>query len=303
MKKALAILLALVLVFSAALPAFAGDRNAWLDGETSLAKIGKLTVSTGGKAKQLVLQWSAVPRADGYQILRSTTGKTGSYKAIADESATTYIDTGLKHSRAYYYAVRAYAWTGSRTIYSPYKKANLSTRITKSYACNRFRQTWKVMDKIWSSVKHPENYLENADLDAVYYPITFKGYTTKAQLKNYLNGYFTKKTADAIVNQNFTEIGGKLYAVAYMVLEPQNGLQSSERLLLNDVSLKKMKYADKKTTFTAVMPYLIVTGPGPFDDEYRTDSEKLTLSYESGRWVFSQSKWNFWWDWSFRYAV
>ena len=50
MKKALAILLVLVLVFSAALPAFAGDRNAWLDGETSLAKIGKLTVSSGGKA-------------------------------------------------------------------------------------------------------------------------------------------------------------------------------------------------------------------------------------------------------------
>ena len=105
------------------------------------------------------------------------------------------------------------------------------------------------------------------------------------------------------MDQNFAEINGKLYAVAYMVQDPQNGLQSSEYLLLNNVSLKKMKYADKKSTFTAEMPYLIATGPGPFDDDYRTDSEKLTRCYERGRWVFSQPKWSFWWEWSFRYAV
>ena len=300
MKKTISLLLALAL-FSLALFSLPATTAA---AAGKLPKISTLEITTGGKAKQLRLQWRPVSGATGYQILRSTTGKTGSYAIIAaTEGKTTYTDAGLKDSTPYYYAVHAYADNGSRNTYSAAKKGNLSTRITNSYACKRFRKAWKVMDKIWSSIQHPEDYLENFERAAFYYPITFKGYTTKAQLKNYLNGYFTKKTADAIVNQNFTEIGGKLYAVAYMVLEPQNGLQSSERLLLNDVSLKKMKYADKKTTFTAVMPYLIVTCPGPFDDEYRTDSEKLTLSYESGRWVFSQSKWNFWWDWSFRYAV
>ena len=303
MKKVVALLLALLLVCTLAQPVFAADdRNAYLAGETSLAKIKTLKISTGEKAKRLTLKWSTVPRADGYQVYRSATGKTGSYKLLDDVGATQYVDKGLKNATAYYYAVRAYAWNGEKTIFSPFKKANLSTRITQSYALKRFQQTYKVMDKLWSSIKHPEQYLSDEETDAVFYPITFKGYTTKAQLKKYLCAYFTEATANNLVNQNFTEINGKLYAVAYMVMDPQRGIQSSVHLLLNDVSLSKVRYADKKVTFVASLPLLIITGPGPFDDEYETQRVKLTLAYEGGRWVFAQSA-GIWYDYCFQYVV
>lgn len=141
-----------------------------------LPKISTLEIITGGKAKQLRLQWSPVSGATGYQFLRSTTGKPGSYAIIAaTEGKTTYTDAGLKDSTPYYYAVRACADNGGRISYGAAKKGNLSTRITKSYACKRFRQVWKVMDKIWSSIIYPEDYLENFERAAFYYPITFKG--------------------------------------------------------------------------------------------------------------------------------
>ena len=302
MKKTLSLLLALLMLAMIALPAAAepDDVNGYLNGEDSLAEISSLKISTDGKSKQLTLTWSWVPRTLGFEVWRSTTGKTGSYKRIAEVYESTYTDTGLKNATTYYYAVRGFAWNGEKTIYSPYAKANLSTRITKSDYLKRFRKTYKVMDKIWSTLD-AANYLENEEISATYYPVTFKGYTTKAQLKKYLYSYFTKKTAARIVNANFKEIGGKLYAVAYMVMDPQNGLQSSRYLLLNDTAVKKIRYADQKVTCSTTLQYLIIVRPGPFGDDYESYTEKLTLAYERGRWVFGEA--DLWYGWIFQYAV
>ena len=295
-KRLTSVLLVLATLFLLAAPTAVCAKS-------GLPAVRGLTVSTDGEAKQLVLDWDAMDEAFGYEIYRSTTGKTGSYKRIDVVGNPPFTDSDLKNATTYYYAVRPWAWNNAKeTLFGPFRKVHLSTKITKSFALKRFQATWKTMDKLWSSIQHPEDYIADSKSDAIYYPITFKGYTTKAALKKYLQKFFTKQTANAIVNQNFTEIGGKLYAVTHMVMDPQEGLRSSKYLILSSISVKRLKCDDRKATISAELPYLILTGPGPFDDAYETVREKLTLSYENGRWVFSQSKWNFWWEWMFQYV-
>ena len=68
-------------------------------------------VATSG-AKQINLTWSfAGSGISGFKIERSTNGKSYSQIATVGAATTSYLDTGLRSGRKYYYRVRAY--TGS----------------------------------------------------------------------------------------------------------------------------------------------------------------------------------------------
>ena len=286
MKRIFTLLLALLVVSGAALPAFAGEKNSYLAGETSLAAIPSLKISTGGKAKQLVLKWSAVPRADGYEVFRSTSGKSGSYQPIADEGGTTYTDTGLKNSTAYYYAVRAYAWTGERTVYSPMKKANLSTRITKTFAADRFVKTWKAMDRFTNAFRSGEDAIQKTRSGwyGYYFPFTLKGCSTKADAVKFLRAYFTKAAAKRIANFYLKEIGGKLYI--WLPEDPG----SIGTLVINDVTTRKISYADKRAICKFGTWFVPLFGAEETDPlEYV--AVRFTLDYESGNWRFDDDGW------------
>lgn len=291
MKKPIALVLSLVLLCAVALPAFAAEgEGVYLRGETSLAKVGALRISTGGKAGQLVLQWTAVPRAQGYIILRSATGKTGSYKKIAEESGTAYTDAGLRHSTVYYYAVRPYARNGEKTVCGPSRKANLSTRITKSYAAGRFVQAWKAMDKFTEA--YDKNAFDNGaavqktrgDWYGFYFPFTLKGCKTKADAVQYLNRWFTKASAKRIAAFFLKTIRGKLY-----IWLPQDP-GSVGTLVINDVSVRKIVYSDKRVVCKFglwIVPLFGAEENTPL--EYAP--QKLTMGYENGRWLFEDDGW------------
>lgn len=59
-------------------------------------------------------------QVDGFQLLRSTTGQTGTFTQLANVAATvtTYTDLSLAASTAYCYEVRSYRVTGRSTTYS-----------------------------------------------------------------------------------------------------------------------------------------------------------------------------------------
>ena len=295
MKKSIAILLALVLLFAAALPAFAKTRedvNAYLAGETSLAQIGSLKISTGGKAKQLVLKWSAVPRANGYEVLRSTTGKSGSYKKIDEVYGTSCTDKGLKHSTAYYYAVRAFAWNGEKTIYSPLKKANLSTRITKSYASARFAEVFKAMHKFKNAIKAGDPEAIQADMEGwygYYFPFRLKGVTTKADAVKYLSKYLEKKLAQGIVDFYMKTIKGRLY-----LWLPEDPCEW-EALVINDIPTIGITYNEKKVKCKFGTWFV------GFEEEMNYYTVKLPMVYEGGRWVFGDD--GYWYGFTFPYTT
>lgn len=293
MKKLLALVLALVTLCLLALPAVASDVNPYLQGETSLAKPAQLSVSTGGKAKQLVLRWSAVPRAHGYQVLRSETGKTGSYKAVITTTDTTFTDKALKHSRTYYYAVRAFAFNGEKTIYSPYKKAALSTRVSKSFVSGRFVSAYQAMNRFTNAF----------DRDAVekgtaiakirngwygyYLPFTLEGCSTRQDAVTYLTRFFAKKAAKSLAKFFLKTIDGKLY----LWLPQDRGFGT---LVINDTPTLKISYSDKKIV-CKIGTYVSVDPELPF--EYWPI--KLPMVYEKGRWVFADD--DFWYGFNYAY--
>lgn len=74
-----------------------------------VAQVKGLKKKSAGK-KSIILQWSRVSGADGYEIYRAAS-KDGTYKKIgtvASGSKTSYKNTGLERNKTYYYRVRAY---------------------------------------------------------------------------------------------------------------------------------------------------------------------------------------------------
>lgn len=257
--------------------------------EFTLSPVGNLTISTGKKARQLVLDWDAVEGARAYQVLRSTTGKTGSFQSIIVQPDPGYTDTGLKNGKTYYYAVRALRWDGTDLVCGPYRKISLSTRITKSDAVKRFAQTYKAMNK-FVRIRDWDARIPTADGMGAYYPLALGGCSTKADVKAWLCKYFQKKAANAIIRYyRLKEIDGKP-----CIYRPDaDGVGA---LAVNDVTARKLKYADKKVA-CFFDTYEIV---GPEDDVVPMPTLRLTLVYESGRWVFTDD--DYWHQLNFYYT-
>ena len=68
------------------------------------------TLSASAGNAQLVLTWTAVSSADGYDVQQSSTGNSGSWTQIAtpDSSFLNYTQTGLTNGSIYYFRVRAF---------------------------------------------------------------------------------------------------------------------------------------------------------------------------------------------------
>ena len=104
MKRVCSFLLAfLLMVFLFVVPL-----SAYASQETLKPKaVTGLSITTSNKKKLLRITWDQQKKADGYQVYRSTTGKSGSFKRIATISKNSYIDKGLKASVTYYYFCEA----------------------------------------------------------------------------------------------------------------------------------------------------------------------------------------------------
>ncbi len=83
-------------------------------GETIPAAPTSLT-ATAVSASQINLSWTASSGAASYNVLRSATS-TGTYTAIANVTGTTYSNTALVASTAYYYRVTATNGAGTSPV-------------------------------------------------------------------------------------------------------------------------------------------------------------------------------------------
>ena len=71
--------------------------------------------ASGITKNSVMLSWSKVSGAQGYEVYRSTS-KYGTYKKVATVSGKTYKNTGLTKGKTYYYKVRAYKKSDGKTI-------------------------------------------------------------------------------------------------------------------------------------------------------------------------------------------
>lgn len=82
------------------------------------------SVKTESDYQKIKVNWSRVPRAEGYEIYRSNT-YNGSYTRIGKVSGgntLSYTDTKTKTGNKYYYRIRAFYTMEGQTVFGPYSK-------------------------------------------------------------------------------------------------------------------------------------------------------------------------------------
>lgn len=97
-----------------------GDFSTAISAKTML-NTPTLTAKSTSKGK-VVLTWTKVAKATGYEIYYSTK-KNGIYtklKTVSKSSARRYVDAGLASGEKYYYTIRAYRTTNGVKTYSSY---------------------------------------------------------------------------------------------------------------------------------------------------------------------------------------
>lgn len=146
MNKVLTMMIALTMIFTLAVPAFAAE-------ETEGAAPVKLTASqvkamtpVNVKAvsytySKIKVTWDKISGVDGYEVYRATS-KNGKYeKAYTAKGGnkTSYINTGRTAGKTYYYKVRGYKKIGKNTCYTRFSKVTYTsaklkqTEITELY--------------------------------------------------------------------------------------------------------------------------------------------------------------------------
>ncbi len=83
------------------------------------AKVSGIKISDENKLNYMLISWTAVSGADGYQIYRSTS-KNGTYKKVASVSGTKYQDKSVSSFSTYYYKVRAYNKADNTSYFGSY---------------------------------------------------------------------------------------------------------------------------------------------------------------------------------------
>ena len=195
---------------------------------TQLSIVG-LKITTANKKRQLKITWKQQPQADGYQVYRSTTGKSGSYKKIAtlrSADKNNYTDTGLKAAKTYYYAVRAFKKVNDKAILGKFAKINLSTRLTinflqkKMTKANRLNIGWiahgqEAYDAYdWTDTKP----IPGEDSEWLkYVRVKSNKYKSVSALKKAASSCYLKSLYSETIDSIYVDIDGKLYRKNYDV--------------------------------------------------------------------------------------
>ncbi len=108
------------------------------------------------------LTWKKVNGAKGYVIYRSTKKNSGykKIKTITSSKTLSYVDSGLKNGKTYYYYVKAYAKSGGKTVYSTKSSIGQCKVITELKAATFYQPKGNQLQFkfSWSKVKNATKY-------------------------------------------------------------------------------------------------------------------------------------------------
>lgn len=116
----------------------------------SLSKT-ELTQLTGKTSASTYIEWKKVSGAEGYEIYRSTSKYSG-YKRVATikkGSTVSYKDKSVKSGKTYYYKVRPYCKSGSKTVTAAFCSPQKVTLLkkpaisVKALSSSQIKISWK----------------------------------------------------------------------------------------------------------------------------------------------------------------
>lgn len=79
----------------------------------AVPRISSISIET---SRSMLVRWDRAAGAAGYQVYRATSAR-GKYARVAEVSSNSYLDTGVRKNRIYFYKVRAVG-TGAVPAYS-----------------------------------------------------------------------------------------------------------------------------------------------------------------------------------------
>ena len=87
-------------------------------------RLNKETLKVKSGKKRATLSWKLLDGASGYEILMSKNGTDYSLiKTVTKKKTISYVKTGLKKNKKFYFKVRAYKTVAGENIYGSYSKA------------------------------------------------------------------------------------------------------------------------------------------------------------------------------------
>ncbi len=139
---------------------------------------------TNKNYSSIKLSWSAVNRAVGYEVYRSTK-KNGPYKLLTRTTKTSYTNTKLTTGTQYYYKIRGYYMVGGQKKYSSFSsiiavKPSLNTPLK----CKTAKVGSTSIKLTWGKVSGASGY-------EIYSSTSKKGKYTK--VKTTTSSTYTKK--------------------------------------------------------------------------------------------------------------
>lgn len=143
--------------------ALSSDMNVRLNGEYSELSpayhyVAGPTLSVKNRASdgKPSLSWTAVKNVKKYEVYRSATGKSGSFKKIASPTKTSFVNTGAETGKLYYYRVRAILKDGTATWFGNMESTRCdlprpNVTATNVAGSGKIKLSWK---KIEGAVKY-----------------------------------------------------------------------------------------------------------------------------------------------------
>lgn len=148
--------------------------------------------------EDITVSWDRVAEADDYSVLRSETGKEGSYKEIAtvpntSSSTISYVDNAATYSKTYYYKVNALST--SEETHKKLRSKEGDSVSAKSAISNRLKTpTVTAKGTSYNSVKISWNKISGADHYRVWRATSEDGkYTKIAEVGQNTKSYTDKK--------------------------------------------------------------------------------------------------------------
>ncbi|MCI9640448.1 fibronectin type III domain-containing protein [Ihubacter sp. mB4P-1] len=249
MKKLITLLITLTMVLTMAVPAFAAEMTAKI---AKPAKVQELNVFKNGY-QSLKVSWKPVAGATGYEVYRSTTGKSGSFTLKKTTTSTSYTNTGITCGKTYYYKVRAVnkAGKGSFSAVKNNRVQPSKASITKVrcidewevrvywdkvagasgyqvYRSKKGADNWKLYKTVSSKYTYATNYLEG-DTKYSKWEWKVRAYRTVNGKKVY--GYFStpkEYVPDWTIDEIYEELWKYGESLAWTEYEFKEGTDNPE---------------------------------------------------------------------------
>lgn len=186
------------------------------------------------------LSWTAVKNVKKYEVYRSTTGKSGSFKRISSPTKTSTVNSGAETGKLYYYRVRAILKDGSSTWFSNMVSTRCdlprpNVTATNVASSGKIKLSWKKIEgavkyEVWRATSQNGKYTKLGSTTKLSYTNTSAKAGTKYSYK--VKAIHEKSGA----NSAFSQVDSRMCDLARPVINLKLNSSGKPRITWDKIS-------------------------------------------------------------------